>query len=315
MQITTATGRTVQVYMNNDNGITYRNVKDGAAYGPMRSADRATAKAGSVGREILNAIDAQAAVEVAETVAPVRTARPIASSNTADMTEVRNRIRESAAAYAEAAGCKPFTPVAQAATETVAPVTGTAPQLIKAQAKGAVITAGRHETDNRVAVEYDPRYKGDRSPWLYREDERRTYRYATAQCRAEYPAPAAKVATVAPAPAKGQAVFKADGRWGTVLDGVVMTGRRKGHPGFGRRYVSVLWTTAENGAPQPSYGFVYLDEIIRIVAAPSASQTASETAEGVLSGPVAGTSREARTEVQKRVRAALIRNAVGLRFE
>ena len=215
MQITTATGRTVQVYMNNDNGITYRNVKDGAAYGPMRSADRATAKKGSVGREIMDAIDTQAATEVAETVAPAT----------------------------------PATPAAVEVAEAVAPA-----------------------------------------------------------------APAA-AATEAPAPAKGTAVFKADGRWGTVLDGVVMTGRRKGHPGFGRRYVSVLWTTAENGAPRPSYGFVYLDEVVRIVAAPSASQTVSETAEGVLSGPVAGTSREARTEVQKRVRAALIRNSVGLRFE
>ena len=209
MQITTTTGRTVEIYANTEAGITYRNVKDGKAYGATRSADRATAKAGSVGREILDALDAQAATEVAE----------------------------------------------------VAPVTGTTPAA-------------------KVATPV-----------------------------------ATPVATEAPAPAKGTAVFKADGRWGTVLDGVVMTGRRKGHPGFGRRYVSVLWTTAENGAPRPSYGFVYLDEIIRIVAAPSARETVSDTTLAPLDRPMAGTGREARSEVQKRVRAALIRNAVGLRFE
>lgn len=71
MQITTATGRTVEIYMNNEAGITYRNVKDGKATGAVRSADRATAKKGSVGREIMDAIDAQAAAqdEVADQVA------------------------------------------------------------------------------------------------------------------------------------------------------------------------------------------------------------------------------------------------------
>lgn len=74
MQITTAT-RTVEIYANTEAGITYRNVKDGAAYGPVRTADRATAKAGSVGREILDALDAAAEVTetVATEVAPVAT--------------------------------------------------------------------------------------------------------------------------------------------------------------------------------------------------------------------------------------------------
>lgn len=69
MQITTAT-RTVEIYANTEAGITYRNTKDGVAHGPVRTANRATAKAGSVGREILDAIDAQVAaeIEVAETV-------------------------------------------------------------------------------------------------------------------------------------------------------------------------------------------------------------------------------------------------------
>lgn len=82
MQITTAT-RTVEIYMNNETGVTYRNTKDGVAYGPVRTANRATAKAGSVGAEILAALDAAEAeaetvaaevtetVEIAETVAPV----------------------------------------------------------------------------------------------------------------------------------------------------------------------------------------------------------------------------------------------------
>lgn len=85
MQITTAT-RTVEIYMNNETGVTYRNTKDGVAYGPVRTANRATAKAGSVGAEILAAIDAAEAetvaaevietvaaevIEIAETVAPV----------------------------------------------------------------------------------------------------------------------------------------------------------------------------------------------------------------------------------------------------
>lgn len=73
MQITTATGRTVEIYMNNEAGITYRNVKDGKATGAVRSADRATAKKGSVGRGIMDAIDAQAAAqdEVATEVAEI----------------------------------------------------------------------------------------------------------------------------------------------------------------------------------------------------------------------------------------------------
>lgn len=87
MQVTTAT-RTVEIYMNNADGITYRNVKDGQSYGPVRCASRATAKAGSVGREILDAIDAAAEAEVeivtetvevaTETVAPVATEVEIA---------------------------------------------------------------------------------------------------------------------------------------------------------------------------------------------------------------------------------------------
>ena len=64
MQITTAT-RTVEIYANTEAGVTYRNTKDGAAYGPVRTANRATAKAGSVGREILDAIDAITAEEEA----------------------------------------------------------------------------------------------------------------------------------------------------------------------------------------------------------------------------------------------------------
>jgi len=62
MQITTAT-RTVEIYANNEALVTYRNVKDGAAYGPVRTA-KADAKAGSVGREVFDA--ARAAVEVTE---------------------------------------------------------------------------------------------------------------------------------------------------------------------------------------------------------------------------------------------------------
>lgn len=77
MQITTAT-RTVEIYANNEAGITYRNVKDGKATGPVRSADRATAKAGSVGREIMDALDALAAeAEVTETV--TETVTPVAA--------------------------------------------------------------------------------------------------------------------------------------------------------------------------------------------------------------------------------------------
>lgn len=80
MQITTAT-RTVEIYANNEAGITYRNVKDGKATGPVRSADRATAKAGSVGREIMDALDAQAAeAEVTKAVAPVAAQVEIAAT-------------------------------------------------------------------------------------------------------------------------------------------------------------------------------------------------------------------------------------------
>lgn len=101
MQITTAT-RTVEIYANTEAGITYRNTKDGVAYGPVRTANRATAKAGSVGREILDAIDAITAEEeaaeraaapaevvatITETVAPVA---PVATQTVATQTVALN---------------------------------------------------------------------------------------------------------------------------------------------------------------------------------------------------------------------------------
>lgn len=76
--ITTATGRTVSIICDIEGGVSYRNMKDGAEYGPCRWINRSTVKAGSVGREILDAIEAAAETaatqveteaEVAETVA------------------------------------------------------------------------------------------------------------------------------------------------------------------------------------------------------------------------------------------------------
>lgn len=66
MIITTAT-RTVEIQANTNAYVTYRNVKDGVPYGPSRTA-QATAKAGSVGREVYDAAYAArtAAVEVVE---------------------------------------------------------------------------------------------------------------------------------------------------------------------------------------------------------------------------------------------------------
>lgn len=103
MQITTAT-RTVEIYANTEAGVTYRNTKDGVAYGPVRTANRATAKAGSVGREILDAIDAITAEEeaaeraaapaevvatITETVAPVATQTVALNSTQAAQAIVR----------------------------------------------------------------------------------------------------------------------------------------------------------------------------------------------------------------------------------
>jgi hypothetical protein len=107
MQITTNTGRTVEIYMNNESGVTYRNTKNGAAFGPLRSADRATAKAGSVGREILDTIDAQAAAEVeveapAAEVAPVETVEaPAAEVAPVETVEAAAQV-ETFAPYTEA---------------------------------------------------------------------------------------------------------------------------------------------------------------------------------------------------------------------
>lgn len=137
MQITTAT-RTVEIYANTEAGVTYRNTKDGVAYGPVRTANRATAKAGSVGREILDAIDAITAEEEAA---------------------------ERAAAPAE---------VVATITETVA--------------EGSEVeVAGRKGRVTRVVT--------------------------------------------------------ADQAWS------------------GRGWVAVTWTTTEAGAPSPSYGFAYLDQV------------------------------------------------------
>ena len=63
MLLTTPTGRTVQIQADTDAYITYRNVKDGAACGPTRTANRESARAGSVGREILDALSEHKAAE------------------------------------------------------------------------------------------------------------------------------------------------------------------------------------------------------------------------------------------------------------
>jgi hypothetical protein len=66
----------------------------------------------------------------------------------------------------------------------------TSAELIKARDNGAQIL------HNDTPVEYSPRYKGDRSPWAYRENTT-VYRYMARECVAVYPAP---VETPAPKP-------------------------------------------------------------------------------------------------------------------
>lgn len=69
MQVTTAT-RTVEIYANNESYVTYRNTKDGKAYGPVRTAS-VDSKAGSVGREVFDAARAAVAPAAQEEVVEV----------------------------------------------------------------------------------------------------------------------------------------------------------------------------------------------------------------------------------------------------
>lgn len=55
MQITTTTGRTVEIYANNAELVSYRAVRNGKAFGPVRFV-YAAPKAGSVGAEIRAAL-------------------------------------------------------------------------------------------------------------------------------------------------------------------------------------------------------------------------------------------------------------------
>lgn len=114
MQITTATGRVVEILADTPAYVTYRNVRDGAAYGPSRLA-KPDAKFGSVGREILEALSAHKAAEdklmndfIADVAAELEETLPVTvlglapASGTLNGTQVAQLLVQLAADWTEA---------------------------------------------------------------------------------------------------------------------------------------------------------------------------------------------------------------------